>query len=107
MTEELVAADPDVLQAADEGRHVLQGGEVVVAQVETPEAVEVSQGCWAEVCEAGVVRERQSLGEGQVGQAARRHLPQKGTVTHLNTDRSVYIRQDSTGSSPKLESCLK
>ena len=64
VTEELVAADLDVVQAAEEGRHVLQGGEVVVAQVETPQAVEASQGCWAEVCEAGVVRERQSLGEG-------------------------------------------
>ena len=76
MADKVVATDPDVLQGADEGGHVLQGGEVVVADVEAPQAVQVRRGLRAEVGEAGVVRDRQGLGEGQVGQTPRLHLPQ-------------------------------
>ena len=88
MTDKVVAADPDVLQGADEGGHVLQGGEVVVADVEAPQAGQVLRGCGAEVGEAGVVGESQRLGEGQGGQAPRLHLPQEGAVAHLNTVQS-------------------
>ena len=76
VTDELVPAEPEVLHGGDEGGHVLQGGEVVVADVEAPQAGQVRRGCGAEVGEAGVVRDRQGLGEGQVGQTPRLHLPQ-------------------------------
>ena len=98
MADKVVAADPEVLQAADKGGHVLQGGEVVVADVEASQDVQVRRGFRAEVGEAGVVRESQSLGVGQLGQTSRLHLPQQGTVAHLNTVQSTPGQNTINGS---------
>ena len=63
VTDELVPAEPEVLHGGDEGGHVLQGGEVVVADVQTPQALQVCRGAGAEVGEGGVVGETEGLEE--------------------------------------------
>ena len=78
VTDESVPADLDVLQAGDVGGHVLQGGQVVVAQVEAPQAGQVGRGRRAEVGEAGVVGETDGPGEREPGEAGGLHPPQQG-----------------------------
>ena len=89
VTDESVPADLDVLQAGDVGGHVLQGGQVVVAQVEAPQAGQVGRGRRAEVGEAGVVGETDGPGEREPGEAGGLHPPQQGAVAHLNTVSST------------------
>ena len=97
VTDECVPADPEVLHGVDVGGHVLEGGEVVVAQVQAAEAGQADRGRGAVVGEAGVVGDLEGLGEREVGQAACLHPPQQGTVTHLNRGKSgVTTRAQNT-----------
>ena len=97
VTDERVPADPEVLHGGDVGGHVLEGGEVVVAQVQAAEAGQAGRGCGAVVGQTGVVGDPEGLGERKVGQAACLHPPQEGTVTHLNRGKSsVTITAQNT-----------
>ena len=54
VTHKGVAGDPDVLQAGEVGRHVLQGGQLVVADVQALQGLQL-QGRRVYVDQTGVV----------------------------------------------------
>ena len=89
MTDEGVTAEAESLQGWEMARNVLQGGQLVLTQVKSLQGVQVPDGLRVEVDKAGVVRDVDGGGDGQVGECVLLHPPEERTVPHLERTGAV------------------